>query len=201
MDLDDALLDDVDALIAADTRQLLPMTASAGASIRAAGSLVTAEAIDRVVDDGRPHAVVVVGGGGSRAAGDILAAVAGSGSPVPVMTFGGPVFAGLGRADRPVVAVSGSGRTLRLWKLRLKLPVAAADCWLFRPTGPHWLIWPIRLVVRSVSALGFPRCREPGAPRTLMWSLATPLVRWPGSGPGTRRRSSGRRRRRTRPSC
>ncbi len=86
MDLDDALLDDVDALIAADTRQLLPMTASAGASIRAAGSLVTAEAIDRVVDDGRPHAVVVVGGGGSRAAGHDLR---------------GPVFAGLGRADRP----------------------------------------------------------------------------------------------------
>ena len=79
MDLDDALLDDVDALIAADARQLLPMTASAGASMRAAAALTTPEVIERIADDGRPHAVVVVGGGGSRAAGDILAAVAGSG--------------------------------------------------------------------------------------------------------------------------
>ncbi len=176
MDLDDALLDDADALIAADTRQLLPMTASAGASMRAAAALVTPEAIDRVVDDGRPHAVVVVGGGGSRAAGDILAAVAGSGSPVPVMTFGGPSLPGWVGPTDLVVAVSGSGRTPET--LAVAAEAARRGCRLVvvspRQTPLEHLADQTRGAVGI--GVGIPTVTGTWRARTLMWSLATPLV-------------------------
>ena len=176
MDLDDALLDDVDALIAADTRQLLPMTASAGASIRAAGSLVTAEAIDRVVDDGRPHAVVVVGGGGSRAAGDILAAVAGSGSPVPVMTFGGPSLPGWVGPTDLVVAVSGSGRTPET--LEVAAEAARRGCRLLVVSPDRTPLAHLGDQTRGEVSVGvgMPTVSGTWRARTLMWSLATPLV-------------------------
>ena len=176
MELDDALLDDVDALMAADTRQLLPMTASAGASIRAAASLVTPEAIARVVDDGRPHAVVVVGGGGSRAAGDILAAVAGSGSPVPVMTFGGPSLPGWVGPTDLVVAVSGSGRTPETLEVAAEAARRGCRLLVVSPdrTPPSYLADRTRGAV-SVG-VGIPTVAGTWRARTLMWSLATPLV-------------------------
>ena len=176
MDLDDALLDDADALLAADSRQLLPMTASAGASIRAAAAMVTPQAIDRVVDDGRPHAVVVVGGGGSRAAGDILAAVAGSGSPVPVMTFGGPSLPGWVGPTDVVVAVSGSGRTPET--LEVSAEAARRGCRLVVVAPERSPLTHLADQTRGAVSVtvGIPTVAGTWRARTLMWSLATPLV-------------------------
>ena len=176
MDLDDALLDDVDALIAADARQLLPMTASAGASMRAAAALTTPEVIERIADDGRPHAVVVVGGGGSRAAGDILAAVAGSGSPVPVMTFGGPSLPGWVGPTDLVVAVSGSGRTPET--LAVAAEAARRGCRLVVVSPDRTPLAYLAEQTRGAASVpvGVPTVSGTWRARTLMWSLATPLV-------------------------
>ena len=73
-----ALLDDVAALDAGDPGGMLLAVASSAAQVREA-ALLTAEAgVDRLLEDGRPRAVVVCGMGGSGLAGDVLAGVAGA---------------------------------------------------------------------------------------------------------------------------
>ena len=108
---DDRLLDDLDALRAADPGDMLRATADAGAQVRRALAATTPEALSAVGSDGRPRSVVVVGLGTSALVGDALAAVCGTGCPVPVSTLRSHTLPGwVGPLDL-VVAVSGSGRT------------------------------------------------------------------------------------------
>ena len=105
------LLDDAAGLAAGDPGGMLPAVASAAAQVREAAVLAGEAGLAALVADGRPRAVVVCGMGGSGIAGDVLAAVAGSGCPVPVLThrgYGLPAW--VGPVDL-VVAVSCSGTT------------------------------------------------------------------------------------------
>lgn len=104
-------LDDAAALVDADPAGMLRAVASSAAQVREAVVLSAEAGLGRLGEEGRPRAVVVCGMGGSGIAGDVLAAVAGPGCPVPVLTlrgFGLPAW--VGAADL-VVAVSCSGRT------------------------------------------------------------------------------------------
>ncbi|HEU0103250.1 MAG TPA: bifunctional phosphoglucose/phosphomannose isomerase [Mycobacteriales bacterium] len=104
-------LDDAAALSAADPEGMLLAVASGAAQVREAVVLSAEAGLSRLADEGRPRAVVVCGMGGSGIAGDVLAAVAGAGCPVPVLTHRGPGLpAWVGAADL-VVAVSCSGST------------------------------------------------------------------------------------------
>ena len=105
------LLDDVARLEAGDPAGMLRAIASSAAQVREAAVLTAEAGVERLVEDGRPRAVVVCGMGGSGIAGDVLAAVAGAGSPVPVLThrgYGLPAW--VGPMDL-VIAVSCSGGT------------------------------------------------------------------------------------------
>jgi len=111
MSLDDTLLDEPEELVAIDSQRMLASTASAGAAIRTALAVDGDHALGPLTAQGRPRSLCVVGAGGSSAPGEVLAAVAGRGSPVPVYAFGGPTLPGwVGPMDL-VVAVSASGRT------------------------------------------------------------------------------------------
>jgi len=104
-------LDDTAAVVAADPEGMLRAVASGAAQVREAAVLCAEAGLDQLADEGRPRAVVVCGMGGSGVAGDVLAAVAGPGCPVPVLThrgFGLPAW--VGAADL-VIAVSCSGQT------------------------------------------------------------------------------------------
>ncbi|MDQ1249604.1 MAG: hypothetical protein QG597_3979, partial [Actinomycetota bacterium] len=108
MTLDDGILADPDRLVAAGGA-VLAATASAGAQLRAGVTECDRDVLAGVVTAGRPRAVVVMGAGGSSAAGDVLAACAGRGSSVPVVTIGGPGLPGwVGSLDL-VIALSASG--------------------------------------------------------------------------------------------
>ena len=112
-DLDDTVLDDVDALERLDPGEMLRATASAGAQVREAqlGLEDAAADLARLADDGRPRSVVVTGMGGSGIAGDVAAAVAGRSCPLPVVANRSPRLPGwVGPMDL-VVAVSASGTT------------------------------------------------------------------------------------------
>ena len=176
MELDDLLLDDADALAQADTRQLLPITASAGASMRAAGALVSDDELEQIGSQGRPHAVVIVGGGGSRAAGDILEAVAGSRSPIPVASVGGPGLPGWVGPTDLVVAVSASGTTPET--LAVTMEAARRGCRLVCVSQPGSPLSEIAEQSRSAVqvGVGVPTVGGTWRARTLLWSLATPLV-------------------------
>jgi glucose/mannose-6-phosphate isomerase len=109
--LDDTLLDEPDELVEIDAQRMLASTASAGAAIRSTLDADDGHALGPLVEQGRPRSLCVVGAGGSSAPGEVLAAVAGRGSPLPVFALGGPTLPGwVGPMDL-VVAVSASGRT------------------------------------------------------------------------------------------
>ena len=164
------LLDDVTALDAGDREGMLLAVASSAAQVREAALLAGEAGLDRLVDDGRPRAVLVCGAGGSATAGDALAAVAGDASPVPIVTSRGPVLpAWVGPMDL-VVAVSCSGTTAET--------LAALDEAVRR--GCRLLV-----VGRAGSPLDdlgqrgravFVPVRQGRPSRASVWALATPLV-------------------------
>jgi len=170
LDLDEGRLDDATALAELDPEQMLRATATAAAQIRAARTACRDAGLEGLRDEGRPRAVVVAGMGGSGIAGDVLAALASSSSPVPVVVHRGPGLPGwVGAADL-VLAVSCSGAT--------EETLAATDEAVRRG---------VRLV--GVGGDGSPladRCRNARAPfvsvvkqlapRATMWGLAVPAV-------------------------
>ncbi len=110
VEVNDLDLDDVTAVEGADPGQLLRIVASSAAQVREAVGLAADAGLERL-DGGRPRAVVVVGMGGSGIAGDVLAAAAGSGCPVPILTHRGYGLPGWVGAGDLVVSVSCSGGT------------------------------------------------------------------------------------------
>lgn len=177
MSLDDTLLDEPEALVGLDSGRMLASTASASAAVREALA-VDAESILRpLVEQGRPRSLCVVGAGGSSAPGEVLAAVAGRGSPLPVFAMGGPGLPGwVGPMDL-VVAVSASGRTPEVLTFVAEaqrrgssvLGIGAADSPLARACGDGAgvLFWPVsrRSPLQDVQKA-----------RSLLWALSSPLV-------------------------
>jgi glucose/mannose-6-phosphate isomerase len=103
---DDAVLYDVSALLAADPGELLRATASAGAQLRRGTATLDEDALARIAVDGRPRSVVVAGSGTTALSGEVLAAVAGIGCPVPIQILRGPPLPGwVGPLDLVIVAV------------------------------------------------------------------------------------------------
>lgn len=109
--VDEALLDDPRALAEADRMGILLALASAGAQVREAATLAR-EAGAASDEDGRPRAVVVAALGGSAVVAELLAALAGPGSPVPVSAVHSSTLPGWVSPLDLVVAVSLSGRAV-----------------------------------------------------------------------------------------
>jgi glucose/mannose-6-phosphate isomerase len=109
--VDEDLLDDPERLEAGDPAGMLREVAGAPAQFREAAFTASEVDLDPVLEGGRPRAIVVAGMGGSGIAGDVLAAVAGPNTPIPIMTYRGYGLPGwVGAADL-VVGVSYSGTT------------------------------------------------------------------------------------------
>ena len=163
-------LDDVAALDAADPAGMLLAIASSAAQVREAAVLTAEAGLDRLVDDGRPRAVVVCGIGGSGVAGDVLAAVAGDASPVPLLTHRGPGLpAWVGPMDL-VVAVSCSGTTQET--LSALEEAVRRGCRLLVVGRADSPLDDLGQRGRAVF-VPVPQGRQP---RASMWALATPLV-------------------------
>jgi len=166
----EARLDDPAVLDGGDPGGMLRAVASAAAQVRTAVTLAGEADVARVAADGRPRSLVVTGMGGSGVSGDVLAAVAGGGCPVPIVTHRGYGLPGwVGPADL-VAAVSCSGST--------EETLSAADeavrrgCRLLMVGGAD-----SALAERAEQA-GSPYVVVPGGrqPRASLWALAVPLV-------------------------
>jgi hypothetical protein len=110
--IDEVLLDDPDRLARADTRGTLLTLAGYGAQVRQAHTLAVEAGAPGVADEGRPRAVVVAALGGSAVVADLLTALAGPGSPVPVFPVHSSTLPGWVSPLDLVVAVSMSGRAI-----------------------------------------------------------------------------------------
>ncbi|MGI8681779.1 MAG: bifunctional phosphoglucose/phosphomannose isomerase [Mycobacteriales bacterium] len=166
----EARLDDLAALETGDPAGMLRAVASSAAQVRTAVTLAEEAGVARLAGDGRPRSVVVTGMGGSGLSGDVLAAVAGGGCPVPIVTHRGYGLPGwVGPADL-VAAVSCSGST--------EETLSAADeairrgCRLLMVGGAD-----SPLSERAEQA-GAPYVVVPGGrqPRASLWALTVPLV-------------------------
>ena len=109
--IDERLLDDVEAIEAADPGGMLRATASSGAQVRESAALAAEADFSSLAEEGRPRAVVVAGQGTAARTGDLLATVAGTRCPVPVITHRSTGVPGWVGAGDVVIAVSASGRS------------------------------------------------------------------------------------------
>ena len=168
--LNETALDDVAALDAGDPSQMLRAVASSASQIRMAVTASREAGLATVSELGRPRAVVVAGMGGSGISGDVLAAVAGTASPVPFYVhrgYGLPAW--VGAADL-VVAVSCSGGT--------EETLSATDETIRRGVplvGVGRLESPLARRCEMARAPLVPVTMQVG-PRATLWGLATPLL-------------------------
>ena len=108
--VDEQLLDDAEALAAADPSRVLLALAGAGAQVREAVVRSEEAGVRSIADDDRPRSVLVASLGGSALVADILSLLAGAGSPLPLsVRRGAPLPGWVGPLDL-VIAVSLSGR-------------------------------------------------------------------------------------------
>jgi glucose/mannose-6-phosphate isomerase len=166
-----ATLDDPAAIEAGDPGDMLGAIASAGAQGRGGAAAAEKAGIAELSSLERPRVVVVAGMGGSAAAGDVLAAIAGSGCPVPIVVHRGYGLPGwVGPADL-VLGVSSSGRTEETLSAveeagrrgaRL-VTVGSADS-------------PLTELSDAAAGLHIPVDDGGRQPRACIWSLAVPML-------------------------
>ncbi|GAB3962263.1 SIS domain-containing protein [Actinoallomurus acanthiterrae] len=170
VEVDPGRLDDPEALASADRGDMLRSAASAAAQVRES-RLHTAEAgVERIAQGGRPRALVVVGTSGSGLAGEVLAAVAGQGCPVPITTVRGHRLPGWVGAPDVVIAVSGSGDTEET--LTAAVEAVRRGCRLLC-VGPGGSALADIAVQAGVP---FVPVRPVGPERTMLWGLTVPLL-------------------------
>jgi D-arabinose 5-phosphate isomerase GutQ len=109
--VDEALLDSLERIEAADRSGMLRALASAGAQVRESAALAAEANLTSLADEGRPRAVVVAGVGTAARTGDLLETVAGPRCPVPVVGHRSAGIPGWVGASDAVIAVSASGRS------------------------------------------------------------------------------------------
>jgi glucose/mannose-6-phosphate isomerase len=169
---DDRVLDDAEAIEAADPGGMLRATADSGAQVRRALAGVDPASLAAVAVDGRPRAVVVVGMGGSGISGDVLAAICGTGCPVPVSTLRGHTLPGWVGPNDLVIAVSCSGLT----EETLTVAAEAAKRGT-RLVGVGTAGSPLHAVVADApGGVYFPVDAGALMPRAALWLLSTPLL-------------------------
>jgi glucose/mannose-6-phosphate isomerase len=168
--LDEDRLDDEELLEAADPGGMLRQVASSAAQVRAARQITTETDLSSVLADGRPRAVVITGMGGSGVAGDVLAAVAGPGCPVPIMTVHDYQLPGWVGTTDLVIAVSCSGSTEET--LEVAREAVRRGCRLAAVGAAGS---PLAAVATQASAPFVP-VTSAGQPRSTLWGLSVPLV-------------------------
>ncbi len=170
--VDDLILDDVAAMLAADPGEMLAATATAGAQVRRGLAEANRDEIARIGEAGRPRAVVVTGMGGSGISGQVIEALANATSPIPVVSsrgYGLPAWVG---ADDVVISLSCSGGTEET--IAAAHEAARRGSKLVSITSAGSALHDFTASVRGsstmlVDAKGL-------MPRASMWTLLTPLL-------------------------
>lgn len=163
-----ALLDDADALLAADRGGLLRALASAGAQVRRTVAMAEEFGLDRLRTDVAPRAVLVAPDANAPYLSSLLAALAADGAPV--LDWRDPVLPRwAGPADAMVVA-SADGRHPRLAELVAQADRRGLALSVTAPVGSPVAAAAGRHPVADVSYLSAVQ------PRSVWWALATPAL-------------------------
>ena len=168
--LDERLLDDAEALAAADPGAMLRTIAGSGAQVREA-STHAAEAGVEVLAGERPRSVVLSAVGSSAAACEVLRALIADDVPLPLVEASGP---GLPRWVGPldlVIAVSRSGTAQPT--LETVTEAGRRGCRIVTIAAPRS---PLDVLGDQVHGLTLPVDKAPRHTRVSLWSLTVPLI-------------------------
>ena len=163
-------LDDAELVEAGDPGGMLREVASSAAQVRTALRACDETDLSALGPDTRPRAIIAAGAGGSAFAGDALAAICGTGTPVQVAGVSGYQLPGwVGAADL-VIAVSRSGQTAEV--LALAGEAARRGCDLVVVSAPGS---PLQEVVQAARGTFIP-VTSGGPARSTPWALTVPLL-------------------------
>ncbi|GHH68461.1 phosphate starvation-inducible protein PsiE [Streptosporangium violaceochromogenes] len=163
-------LDDQSAPTDGDPSGMLRAVAGSAAQVRTSHRAAREADLAPVTGGGRPRAVVVAGMGGSGIAGDILGAVCGHGSPLPIVTVRSYRLPGWVGGTDLVIAVSCSGTTEET--LAVAMEAVRRGCRLLVVGAPGS---PLHAVARQAGAPFVP-VTVGGQPRAAVWALSIPPV-------------------------
>ena len=163
-------LDDAELVEAADPGGMLRQVASSAAQVRSAVRACSEVDLSPVTDPDRPRAIVVAGMGGSGIAGDVLAAICGTGNSMQVVTSHGYQLPGwVGAADL-VIAVSCSGSTEETLAVATEAVRRGSNLVAVGAAGS-----PLQAIATQARAPFVPVVSA-GMPRSTLWGLSIPLI-------------------------
>jgi glucose/mannose-6-phosphate isomerase len=171
MRLNPEVLDDPAAIAAGDPADMLSAVATAGDQVRCGAASAEKAGIAELQTVERPRVVVVAGMGGSAAAGDVLAAIAGAECPVPIVVHRGYGLPGWVGPTDLVIGVSSSGRTEETLSA-----VAEANRRGARLVTIGGANSPLTELSEAGHGLHIPVEDGGRQPRACIWSLAVPML-------------------------
>jgi hypothetical protein len=163
-------LDDPELVEAGDPGGMLRQVASSAAQVRTALRACDEANLSSLRADNRPRAIIAAGAGSSAFAGDALAVICGTGSPVQVTGVTGYQLPGWAGAADLVIAVSRSGQTAEA--LALATEAARRGCDLAAVGAPGS---PLQQVAQSARGTFIP-VTAAGPARSMPWALTVPLL-------------------------
>ena len=170
VELDERLLDDPDALAAADLAGMLRTIAGSGAQVREASTLVGEADVESLSDE-RPRAVVLSAVGSSAAACEVLRALVADDVSLPLVEASGPTLPRwVGPLDL-VIAVSRSGTARPT--LDAVTEAGRRGCRVVTIAAPRS---PLDVLGDRVRGLTLAVDKADRHTRTSLWSLAIPLL-------------------------
>jgi len=170
--IDDLLLDDIDGMSALDASAMLPAIASSGAQMREALATINRSDLAEIAKGEQPRNVIVAGLGGSGVGGQVLRAVLGHSTPVPIhleQTHSLPGW--VGPMD-VVIGVSCSGATEETLSMTAEAGRRGARVITIGAGGSD-----LEKLSGSIgSAYHFAIDAKGRSPRASLWTHATPLL-------------------------
>ncbi len=170
--VDESVLDDPVRLSTADPGQMLEAVASSGAQMREAIQTIDRSLLSKIASEGKPRAIVVAGMGGSGVSGDVLLAVAGPFSSIPISVERTHHLPGWVSPLDLVIAVSCSGSTEETLAVATEAGRRGARLVTIGAKGSLLE----KISEQTKGAVHIPIDAKGRMPRASLWTIATPLL-------------------------
>jgi len=170
--IDDLILDDFARMSALDASQMLPAVASSGAQMREAITSMDRSGLAEISKGQQPRNIVVAGLGGSGVGGDVLKAVIGQSTPLPIISERSHSLPGWVGPMDVVIGVSCSGMTEETLSTTAEAGRRGARVITIGAGGSD-----LEKLSNSISgAIHFAIDAKGRSPRASLWTHATPLL-------------------------
>jgi glucose/mannose-6-phosphate isomerase len=170
--INDLLLDDIEGMGALDRSAMLPAVASSGAQMREAVATINRSLLETISKYGQPRNLVIAGLGGSGVGGQVLRAVLGHSTPIPIHLEQSHSLPGWVGPMDVVVGVSCSGTTEETIATTSEAGRRGARVITIGAGGSD-----LEKVSESISgAIHFAIDAKGRSPRSSLWTHATPLL-------------------------